>query len=161
MGGTILLPGVGFVEMALACRPNQISALTAVTFLRPCPLPDGISARCAIRCTRHGVDSVEISSQRMESVQESSFKTCFLGNIANVDGDFEIEPTHVAKHVYVASTPQVEKRQSVAQAIHKGVEYIRTRPITRMCASAQGTVRRHLSVAARYLDAERLFCSLK
>ena len=36
VGGTILLPGVGFVEMALACSPNHISAVTAVTFLRPC-----------------------------------------------------------------------------------------------------------------------------
>ena len=111
MGGTILLPGVGFVEMALACSPNHISAVTAVTFLRPCSLPDGISARCAIRCTRHGVDAVEISSQ---ASQESSFKTCFLGNIANVDGGFEMEPTNVAKHVYVANIPQVEARQSVA-----------------------------------------------
>ncbi len=50
----------------------------------------------------------------MESVQESSFKTCFLGNLANVDGDFEIEPAHVAKHVYVANIPQVDARKSVA-----------------------------------------------
>ena len=161
MGGTILLPGVGFVEMALACRPNQISALTAVTFLRPCPLPDGISARCAIRCTRHGVDSVEISSQLMASLQESSFKTCFLGNIANVDGGFEIEPTRVAKHVYVSNIPQVEARQYAAQAIHRGAGYVRMGPITRMCASVQGAARRHLSVVARYLDVERLFCYLK
>ena len=40
VGGNILLPGVGYIEMAFAyCKAQQL-ALTAVAFVRPCVLPE-------------------------------------------------------------------------------------------------------------------------
>ena len=53
VGGTIILPGVGYVEMAFAASPGQ--ALTAIAFLRPCVLPEhGRGEKCVLRCTRQG-----------------------------------------------------------------------------------------------------------
>ena len=40
VGGSILLPGVGYVEMAFSSSPVvERSVMTAVLFLRPCVLP--------------------------------------------------------------------------------------------------------------------------
>ena len=40
VGGSILLPGVGYVEMAFASSPVvECSVMTALLFLRPCVLP--------------------------------------------------------------------------------------------------------------------------
>ena len=39
VGGNILLPGVGYVEMAFTASSGRNSAITAVAFLRPCILP--------------------------------------------------------------------------------------------------------------------------
>ena len=51
--GTIILPGVGYVEMAFAASSGR--ALTAVAFLRPCVLSGpGRGKKCALRCTRQG-----------------------------------------------------------------------------------------------------------
>ena len=40
VGGNILLPGVGYIEMAFAYCKTQQFALTAVAFVRPCVLPE-------------------------------------------------------------------------------------------------------------------------
>ena len=51
VGGTIILPGVGYVEMAFAASSGR--ALTAVAFLRPCVLPEpGRGEKCVLRCTQ-------------------------------------------------------------------------------------------------------------
>ena len=51
VGGTIILPGVGYVEMAFAASSGR--ALTAVAFLRPCVLSGpGRGEKCVLRCTQ-------------------------------------------------------------------------------------------------------------
>ena len=40
VSGNILLPGVGYIEMAFAYCKTQQFALTAVAFVRPCVLPE-------------------------------------------------------------------------------------------------------------------------
>ena len=50
VGGNILLPGVGYVEMAFAANGSRHAALSAVAFVHPCVLPEpGEGAeRCAL-----------------------------------------------------------------------------------------------------------------
>ena len=40
VGGNILFPGVGYVEVAFAANIGRGSVLTSVAFLRPCILPE-------------------------------------------------------------------------------------------------------------------------
>ena len=40
VGGNILFPGVGYVEVAFAANFDQASALTTAAFVRPCILPN-------------------------------------------------------------------------------------------------------------------------
>ena len=62
VGGTIILPGVGYVEMAFAAGSGR--ALTAVAFLRPCVLSGpGRGEKCVIRCTRRATEALEIASR--------------------------------------------------------------------------------------------------
>ena len=61
VGGTIILPGVGYVEMAFAA--SSCRALAAVAFLRPCSLSGpGRGKKCTLRCTRRD-STLEIASQ--------------------------------------------------------------------------------------------------
>ena len=81
VGGTIILPGVGYVEMAFAANTSR--ALTAVAFLRPCVLPEpGRGEKCVLRCTRRS-DTLEIASAK--GTGPSSFATCFAGTLANIE----------------------------------------------------------------------------
>ena len=53
VGGTVLLPGVAYVETVFAA--SSCSALADVAFLRPCVLPElGRGEKCLLRCTRQG-----------------------------------------------------------------------------------------------------------
>ena len=45
VGGNILFPGVGYVEVAFAANVSRGSILTAVAFLRPCLLPEPRSGK--------------------------------------------------------------------------------------------------------------------
>ena len=68
VGGSILLPGVSFIEMAFAAIHSH-SSLTAVSFLRPCVVPDpieGTGERCALRCTQRGA-ALEIASRSVNA----------------------------------------------------------------------------------------------
>ena len=57
VGGAILLPGVGYIEMAFAA--SSCEALTAVAFLRPCVLPKlGRGEKCVLRCTRQATGTL-------------------------------------------------------------------------------------------------------
>ncbi len=88
VGGTIILPGVGYVEMAFATSSSR--ALAAVAFLRPCVLPEpGRGKKCLLRCTRRGTGALEIASAR--GTGSSSFASCFAGTLANIDSD-QTEP---------------------------------------------------------------------
>ena len=87
VGGDIILPGVGYVEMAFAASSGR--ALTAVAFLRPCLLPEpGRGEKCVLRCTRRG-GTLEIASAR--GTESSSFASCFAGTLANIEGDGHAE----------------------------------------------------------------------
>ena len=61
VGGAIILPGVGYVEMVFAASSGR--ALAAVAFLRPCVLSGpGRGEKCLLRCTRRA-RALEIASQ--------------------------------------------------------------------------------------------------
>ena len=45
VGGNILFPGVGYVEVAFAANVGRGSVLTSVAFLRPCILPEPRSGK--------------------------------------------------------------------------------------------------------------------
>ena len=82
VGGTIILPGVGYVEMAFAANTSR--ALTGVAFLRPCVLSGpGRGEKCVLRCTRRA-GALEIASAR--GTKSSSFASCFAGTLANIEG---------------------------------------------------------------------------
>ena len=81
VGGTIILPGVGYVEMAFAASSSR--ALTAVAFLRPCVLPEpGRGEKCVLRCTRRA-ETLEIASTRGSG--SSAFASCFAGTLASIE----------------------------------------------------------------------------
>ena len=67
VGGSILLPGVGYVETAFAAGASRRAVLSAVAFVRPCVLPGpraAASERCALRCARREAGArFEIASQ--------------------------------------------------------------------------------------------------
>ena len=78
VGGSIILPGVGYVEMAFAASSSR--ALAAVAFLRPCALPEpGRGEKCVLRCTRRAA-ALEIASAK--GTGSSSFASCFAGTLA-------------------------------------------------------------------------------
>ena len=81
VGGTIILPGVGYVEMAFATRCGRV--LAAVAFLRPCVLSGpGRGEKCVLRCTRRA-GALEIASTR--GTESSSFALCFAGTLVNIE----------------------------------------------------------------------------
>ena len=67
VGGSILLPGVGYVETAFAAVAGRRAVLSAVAFVRPCVLPGlraAASERCLLRCARRDSGArFEIASQ--------------------------------------------------------------------------------------------------
>ena len=65
VGGSILLPGVGYVEMAFAAGASRRAVLSAVAVVRPCVLLGpraAASERCMLRCMRRATDTFEIAS---------------------------------------------------------------------------------------------------
>ena len=66
VGGSILLPGVGYVEVAFAAGASRRAVLSAVAVVRPCVLraPDWGAARerCTLRCMRREAGTFEIAS---------------------------------------------------------------------------------------------------
>ena len=81
VGGTIILPGVGYVEMAFAASSGRV--LTGVAFLRPCMLSGpSRGENCVLRCTRRG-EALEVASAR--GIEKSSFASCFAATLANIE----------------------------------------------------------------------------
>ena len=66
VGGSILLPGVGYVETAFAAVAGRRAVLTVVAVVRPCVLPapgcGAASERCTLRCMRRETYTFEIAS---------------------------------------------------------------------------------------------------
>jgi len=88
VGGNILFPGVGYVEVAFAANLDETLVLTATAFVRPCILPNprlGTSKRCELRCTRRETGGIEIASRPTGSSTEPSFASCFVGTLASCD----------------------------------------------------------------------------
>jgi len=109
VGGNILFPGVGYVEVAFAANLDRASVLTAAAFVRPCMLPNPrlrTSKRCELRCTRRETGGIEIASRVTGSSTETSFASCFVGTLASCDD---------ASGVKAAANPFM-KREYVALA---------------------------------------------
>ena len=79
VGGRILLPGVGYLEMTFIANLGRQSLFADVAFMRPCWLPEpGTNERCVLRCTRRGEGAFEIASWRgILSPVEANFTTHF------------------------------------------------------------------------------------
>ena len=80
VGGAIILPGVGYVELAFAASSGR--ALAAVAFLRPCSLSGpGRGKKCVLRCTQSDSQTLEIVSKRTSnaSTDGGSFVVNFTG----------------------------------------------------------------------------------
>ena len=111
VGGSILFPGVGYVEVAFAANLDQASALTAAAFVRPCMLPNpclGTSKRCELRCTRRETGGIEIASRVTGSSTETIFTSCFVGTLASCGDVSEVKSgaNPFIRREYVASTDQ-------------------------------------------------------
>lgn len=67
VGGNVLLPGVGCVELVLASLELQ-TALASVAFVGPCVLPGPEAPQCVLRCTRRvsGTFAIESSTPKDE-----------------------------------------------------------------------------------------------
>ena len=88
VGGTIILPGVGYVEMAFAASSGR--ALTAVAFLRPCVLPEpGRGDKRVLRCTRRSTEALEIAS--LLSFNDGSFAVHFIGSQDSTDDALSVK----------------------------------------------------------------------
>ena len=83
VGGQILLPGVGYVEMTFIANLGRVSAFTDVAFMRPCLLPQpGTNEKCVLRCTQQDSGAFEIASWRgTKASMEYEFKTHFRGTL--------------------------------------------------------------------------------
>jgi len=82
VGGSILLPAVGFIGMAFAASPGQ-SILKAVSYLRLCSLPDPTDKsgeRCVLRCTQRG-SALEIANRRVGKGLQSGFVANFVATL--------------------------------------------------------------------------------
>ena len=81
--GGVLLPGVGYVELALeSTQPTNQAALTAISFLRPCRLTVAGLDQCIVRYSREagGAYLIESSISRAEV----AFTTHAVGNQIHV-----------------------------------------------------------------------------
>ena len=101
VGGQILLPGVGYLEMMFIGNLGRHSAFTDIAFMRPCWLPQpGGNERCVLRCTRQSDAVFEVASWRgMESSVGSKFTTHFRAVLANIDIASETMSTQLSRAV--------------------------------------------------------------
>ena len=86
VGGRILLPGVGYLEMTFAATKHYV--LKSVAFIRPCVLPEpqpGVAEKYVLRCIRRGQETFEISSSGNTSSEELKFATHFAATCADVE----------------------------------------------------------------------------
>ena len=110
VGGNILFPGVGYVEVAFAANLDYC-ALNTVAFVRPYILPHsrlGTSKRCELRCTRRQTGGIEIASRITGSSTETSFAPCFVGTLASCDdvSGVKADVNPFVRRKYVASIDQ-------------------------------------------------------
>ena len=112
VGGSIILPGVGYVEMAFAASSGR--ALAAVAFLRPCVLPEPRRGeKCVLRCTQRG-GALEIASAR--GTESSSFASCFAGTLANIEGDGHAGREFIARKERLIKAASRRRNPALPQA---------------------------------------------
>jgi hypothetical protein len=119
VGGGILLPGVGYLEIMFIASLGRYSAFTDVAFMRPCWLPQpGTNEKCVLRCTRRGKGAFEIASWRgITSTVERKFTTHFRALLANVDLASETMPVQLSRAVrFTKSVPKLLADEAVVQA---------------------------------------------
>lgn len=127
VGGNILFPGVGYVEVAFAANLDQASALTAAAFVRPCVLPNprlGTSKRCELRCTRRETGGIEIASWITGSSTETRFASCFVGTLTTCDdvSGVKVAANPFIKREYFASANQdIDASLSTCASLSKAV----------------------------------------
>jgi hypothetical protein len=127
VGGNILFPGVGYVEVAFAANLDKASALTAVAFVRPCVLPNpclGTSKRCELRCTRRETGGIEIASRVTGSSTEPSFASCFVGTLASCGDVSEVKSgiNPFVRREYAAQAKQdIDKSSANCASLSKPV----------------------------------------
>ena len=103
VGGQILLPGVGYLEMMFIANLGRHSTFTGVLFMRPCWLPQpGTNERCVLRCTRRGDGAFEIASWRgVGSSIESKFTTHFMAMPVNIELDPKATKRKITQRSYM------------------------------------------------------------
>ena len=101
VGGRILLPGVGYLEMTFIANLGRHSAFTDIAFMRPCWLPQpGGNERCVLRCTQRGEGAFEIASwMGTGSSLESKFTTNFRAVLDDIDIASETMPMQLSRAV--------------------------------------------------------------
>jgi hypothetical protein len=125
VGGRILLPGVGYLEMMFIANLGRHSAFTDVAFIRPCWLPQpGTNKRCVLRCTSQGEGMFEIASWRgVASTVKSKLTTHFRAVIDNGDtasGVMQMKVSRAASFVRRTQKPSVDE-EAAAQAENHAV----------------------------------------
>ena len=86
VGGRILLPGVGYLEMTFSATKQHV--LKSVAFIRPCVLPEpqpGVAEKYVLRCIRRGQETFEISSSGNTSSEELKFATHFAATCSDLE----------------------------------------------------------------------------
>jgi len=103
VGGRILLPGVGYLEMTFIANIARNSAFTSIAFMRPCWLPQpGTNGRCVLRCTRRSEGAFEIASWRgVGSSIESKFTTHFMATPVNIELDPKATKIKISQRSYM------------------------------------------------------------
>ena len=103
VGGQILLPGVGYLEMAFIANLGRYSAFIDIAFMRPCWLPEpGANERCVLRCTRRSEGVFEIASWRgVGSSVEAKSTTHFRGMLVNIELDPKATKGKISQRSYL------------------------------------------------------------
>lgn len=145
VGGQILLPGVGYLEMTFIANLGRVSAFTDVAFMRPCWLPrPGTNEKCVLRCTRQGEGAFEIASWRgKRTSMEYEFKTHFRATL---------------KVAFTASSKQIPNRTHISWNVTNKMG-AQNANIPRMMPGVDSCGKVHAS-AMRMFCAREVLCNL-
>lgn len=153
VGGQILHPGVGYLEMTFIANLGRVSAFTDVAFMRPCWLPrPGTNEKCVLRCTRRDEGPFEIASWR--------------GTRTSVDYEFKTHFRATLKVAVTASSKQIPNRTHISWNVTnkmgaQNTNIPRMMPDVDFCgkvhASAMGVP---MGRMAWFLSAREVLCNL-
>lgn len=92
VGASVLLPGVGYLEMAAVATPSSNKDLSDVKFVRPCILPiitSRVRSQHEMRISHETTDSFEIASR---GAVEDVFVTHAMGKYLGYAEAAELRP---------------------------------------------------------------------